>query len=459
MPRPPKPIKRSILENRKAKFTQNERDLENTKFKTSEATSKNEKLDDEPVFNLVLTPDILRDLENPSEKISLERKPVLSTKFNSVKSSPAIEISSSSGEEELFYHLSSSREVRCSFPTKALSSSEDNKKSLLGVNSSLANTNELSKRRNLSTPKRHKSKMFLIEQKPKKEVEMNSEDSESDPFGFRKAEKRNMKRKGQSKFSDDSEKFDVTTISTYSNYNDNVQSEMTSRSISLNKENDIKGSGDLCEIGKEDWIQRSQESKDYNASIEDRNDDNQVDDRKDDDQVDNDNSQPIHDDHLSTEIDKESLEVTPIKTPRDKNKKEEKKTPNAMSSKVRKTSNITKTADLVSLLPPRRRQLKRASKDKVDKYSDTQSDYEGEVTSLGEDASSNYKKKTQKRKLQKLGKIANEKSEKRKTRKIKKEPLTCESRELDEKIKQERTKRTRHTEEIDKFVLVEEAVR
>lgn len=372
----------------------------------------------------MLAPDILKDLENSSEKISLERKFILSTKFNSGKSSPPIEISSSSGEEEeFFYHLSSSREVGRSFPAKALSSSEDNKKSLLGENSSLANSNELSQGQNLSTPKRHKRKVFLIKQKPKNEIEMNSEDSDSDPFGFRKAEERNMKRKGQNKFdkiSDGSEKFEVTTINKYSQYNDNVQSEMISRSISLNKENDVNGSGDLCEIVKEDWAQRSQESKEYNTSIENRKDDNQVD---------NDNNQPIHDeDNLSTEIDKESLEVTPLKTPRDKNKKEEKKLPNATPSKVRKISNITKTADLVSLLPSRRRQ--RASKNKIDDYSDTQSDDGEEVVSLGEEENSNYEKKPQKRKLQKLLKMQNEKSEKRKTRRIKKEPFTCEIDEV-----------------------------
>jgi hypothetical protein len=388
--------------------------LENTKFKVS-TSSKNEKInDDEPVFNLVLTPDILKDLQNSTEKIYLERKPILSTKFNSGKSSPAIEISSSSGEEEFLYHLSSSRGVGRSFPTKALSSSEDNKKSLLGENSSLANSNELSQGQNLSTPKRRKSKIFLIKRKPKKEIEMNSEDSDSDPFGFRKAEKRNMIKKGQNKFdkiSDDSEKSEVTTINTYSQYNDNVQSEMISQNISLNKENDVNDSGD--------WTQRSQESKGYNASIENKKDDNN--------QVDNDNNQPIHDeDHLSIEVDKESLEVAP----RDKNKKEEKKMPNTTSSKVRKTSTITKTADLVSLLPPRRRQLERASKNKIDDYNDTQSD--NEVVSPGEEESSNYEKKTQKRKLRGLGKMQNEKSEKRKTRNIKKKLFACESQELNE---------------------------
>ncbi|CAB4415119.1 unnamed protein product [Rhizophagus irregularis] len=447
MPRPSKPIKRSILESRNAKITKNERDSENTKFEASEAvSSRDEKINDGPVFNLVLTPDILNDLENSS----LERKLILSTKFNSGRSSPPIEISSSSGDEEFFYHLSSSREVGRSFPAKALSSSEDNKKSLLGENSSLTNSNELSQGQNLSTPKRHKRKVFLIKQKPKKEIETNSEDNDSDPFGFRKAEKRNMERKGQNKFdkiSDGSEKFEVTTtINKYSQYIDNVQSEMISQSISLNKENDVNGSGDLCEIDKKDW-KRSQENKEYNTSIENRKDDNQVD---------NDNNQPIHDeDHLSTDIDKESLEVTPLKTTRDKNKKEEKKLPNATPSKLRKISNITKTADLVTLLPSRRRQ--RASKNKINDYSNTQSDDGGEVVSLCEEENSNYKK-TQKRKLQELLKMQNEKSEKKKTRRIKKGPFTCEPKEIDEKIKQEHTKRIRHTEEIDSFVLVEEIV-
>ncbi|RGB34078.1 hypothetical protein C1646_702901 [Rhizophagus diaphanus] len=441
MPRPSKPIKRSLLESRNAKITKNERDSENMKFEASEAiSSRDDKINDGPVFNLVLTPDILNDLENSS----LERKLVLSTKFNSGRSSPPIEISSSSGDEEFFYHLSSSREVGRSFPAKALSSSEDNKKSLLGENSSLTNSNELSQGQNLSTPKRHKRKVFLIKQEPKKEIETNSEDSDSDPFGFRKAEKRNMERKGQNKFdkiSDGSEKFEViTTINKYSQYIDNVQSEMISQSISLNKENDVNGSGDLCEIDKKDWTLRSQENKEYNTSI---------------DQVDNDN-QPIHDeDHLSTDIDKESLEVTPLKTPRDKNKKEEKKLPNATPSKLRKISNITKTADLVSLLPPRRR--KRASKNKINDYSNTQSDDGGEVVSLCEEENSNYKR-TQKRKLQELLKMQNEKSEKKKTRRVKKGPFTCESKEIDEKIKQEHTKRIRLTEEIDSFVLVEEIV-
>ncbi|RIA95421.1 hypothetical protein C1645_816651 [Glomus cerebriforme] len=429
MPRPSKPIKRSILETR---------DLDD-----SETTStKNKKRNyDNPFFKLILPPDLLKDTENSSENTSLRRNLNQSTKINSVKGLSAIEILSSSSEEDFFHH-SSSTKVKCSFPTKTLSSAEDNKKSFLEEISSLANSNKLSLEQNLSTPKNHKNKIVSIKQE-QKEFEMNSEDSDGDPFGFRRAEKKIMKKKGQSKISDDSE--EVTSIDKNSQYNDNIQSEMLCQSISLNKgtnKNDINGSGDLFE--------RKQESKKHNASIEDEKDDNH--------QVDNNNDQPIHDeDYLSKEID--NLGMIPIEILGDKNEKEEKKMPNATPSKVRKTPKITKTVDLVSLLPPRRRQLERASKNKIVSYNDTQ--FDEELVFLDEEKRCSDHEEGKTRRKRKVGKMQgekDEKNEKMKPKKIKKETFIWELEELDEKTKQERAERIRRTEEIDGFVLVEEVV-
>src|SRR5439155_6121878 len=93
-------------------------------------------------------------------------------------------------------------------PTRTLPSV----KSLLGENRSLVNSKESSHGHNLSTPKRHRKILYSSIQSPQKDV--SSEDSDDDPFGFGKAERKIKKRKGviiqswSEKISDNSERSD-----------------------------------------------------------------------------------------------------------------------------------------------------------------------------------------------------------------------------------------------------------
>jgi hypothetical protein len=308
---------------------------EDTKFKASEATSTKNKrwINDKPIFKLVLPPDLAKDLDISSDEIlSVPCNPTRFTRSNSAKNSislPTIEILSSSGEEDLAddYHSSSTTEL-------SNSSVKNNEKPLPEENSSLVNSKKLSPVLDLSTSKRHKSNLlYSMKQKsiqsPKKQVEMDSEDSENsegDPFGFKKAEKRVRKRNIQSQFSSGNPgKLEVTTIDKESQYNDNVKSEM-SKNILLNKEtikNGTNSSSAFSEIEK-------QENKESNTLSENEKDDDNY-------QVEISKSQPIHGDcHISTENDKRSTDsgLSPIKSPRDKTKNVEKK--NTTLSKVKK---------------------------------------------------------------------------------------------------------------------------
>jgi hypothetical protein len=393
-------------------------------------------IDDKPIFKLVLPPDLAKDLDISSDEIlSVSYKPIRSTRSNSAKNSirqPTIEISSS--DEDL------TDEYRSPTTKVGRSSVHNNKKSLQEENDSV------NSKLNLSTPKRHKShstkqKSIQLPKKkiemssenndddpfrfdstkrksiqlPKKKIEMSSEDNDDDPFGFEKAERKVRKRTIRNQFSSGNpEKFGVNTIDGDSQYNDDVQSE-TTKFISLNKEtnkHDNNGSSAFSEIDKQDRTQSKQEKKESNTLSDNENNGDNY-------QVDDSRSQPTHENDKRSA---ESLGLFPIKTtPRDKNKKVEKK--NTTPSKLK----ITKTADLIFHLPLRRHQQERASKEKNNKYSDSVFDDEEDDD---ERLSSDYEEI-----LPKKRKVKNEKSGKKSRRNFKKETPSLESKELDEVLK------------------------
>ncbi|CAI2166160.1 794_t:CDS:2 [Funneliformis geosporum] len=375
MPRPPRTIiKKSVLE-----FTKEERDLE----KNTEVSKETSRINDKPIFKLKLPTELVKDLGKSSERL-LNISPIQSSIRHS------IEILSSSDEEYLIYDdHSSTTEVGCNrslSPTRTLTSMEDNRKPLFEEISPLVKSRNLSQGYNLSTLERMNT-------------QPDEEDSDDDPFGFVKAEKKIMKRNGNinQKISNNSKKSDQFE-------NDYFQSQIIKKINDTDCYNDFLLEPEI-DIDKQNETRRKQNNEESNISSENEKDEN----------VDKDHSQPNHyEDHLSAENVKISVNLASIKI---------QKTP----------SNITKTVDLIAaVLPPRRQRFERDNEEVLNKKEEKPSP------------------KKQKRKAH------NE----YKPRKVKKVTHIFESTDdefndggFDNKTKQARAKRIQHFEEIDEVVL------